>query len=165
MIKKITLLLFLIVGDVDAITYGKSFFLPRVQGGTAVEVLGWNRKINRYDGHNSSVVFKVQSEWYRSFNFDEVTTYHFFNGTKKMIFGGQQTSSSHQSTDVHALNFLLPDGFQSEVTSWARASDIVTDFSWYFGLDKFLYGGFISLHVPVAYRHWNVHLRESIVQK
>ncbi len=43
----ITLLLSAV--ELSATTSGLSYFLPRAQNGTAVDVLGWSPEINKYD--------------------------------------------------------------------------------------------------------------------
>ena len=141
---------------------GVSFFLPRAQNGTAVDILGWSPEINKYDADSIYFDFKAQSEWRQSFNSSKLGTYIFFNGTNTMIFGPQNTGVANISTDVYSLNFLLPSGFQSTVTASPKIQSSISDFSLYVGLDEWKSGLWVSAHLPLVYTRWNANLSETV---
>lgn len=154
----ITMLLSMV--KLSALTSGQSFFLPRAQNGTAVDVLGWSPEINKYDADTFYFDFKVQSEWRQSYDSKKLGQYIFFNGTNSMVFGPQQTATTNLTTDVYGLNFLLTPQFQSTVTANPKVQSSITDFSLYVGLDEWVSGLFVSAHLPLVYTRWNTHLSE-----
>lgn len=154
----ITMLLSMV--KLSALTSGQSFFLPRAQNGTAVDVLGWSPEINKYDADTFYFDFKVQSEWRQSYDSKKLGEYIFFNGTNSMVFGPQQTATTALSTNVFGLNFLLTPQFQSTVTANPKVQSSITDFSLYVGLDEWVSGLFVSAHLPLVYTRWNTHLSE-----
>jgi len=145
--------------ELSALTFGQSYFLPRAQNGTAVDVLGWSPEINKYDADSCYFDFKAQSEWRQTFRSSKLGEYIFFNGTDTMNFG----TAAAATTDVNLLNFLLPTGFQSNVTASPKVQSSITDLSIYVGLDGWVSGLFLSAHLPIVYTRWNVHLSETNV--
>ncbi len=141
---------------------GTSFFLPRAQNGTAVDILGWSPEINKYDADAIYFDFKAQSEWRQSFDSSKLGQYIFFNGTNTMIFGPQNTGTTNTSTDVYSLNFMLAPGFQSTVVANPKVQSSITDFSLYVGFDEWVSGLWVMAHLPLVYTRWNTHLSETI---
>ncbi len=138
-------------------TFGLSYFLPRAQNGTAVDVFGWEPSIHKYDADTFYFDFKTQSEFRQSFNSTGLGEYVFFNGTNVMNFG----EAADTDVDVNVINFLLPDGFSSTVTAKPKVQSSITDFSFYFGLDEWCPGLYVSAHLPLVWTRWNVHLSEA----
>lgn len=148
--------------QLSATTSGLSYFLPRAQNGTAVDVLGWSPFIYKYDADAMYFDFKVQSEWRQSFDSTKLGEYIFFNGTNSMIWGPANTAgTTNPTTDVFSLNFLLPSGFKSKVTASPKVQSSITDFSLFVGLDEFVSGLWASAHLPLVYTRWNTHLEET----
>jgi hypothetical protein len=144
--------------ELSATTFGQSYFLPRAQNGTAVDVLGWSPEINKYDADSCYFDFKAQSEYRQTFRSSKLGQYIFFNNTDTMNFG-----TAGATTDVNAVNFLLPTGFVSNVTASPKVQSSITDFSIYVGLDGWVSGLFMSAHLPLVYTRWNTHLSETVV--
>ena len=143
-------------------SYGQSFFLPRAQNGTAIDVLGWSPEIHKYDADSIYFDFKVQSEWRQSFSSSKLGEYIFFNGTNSMIFGPQNLTGTTNTTDIYSLNFLLVPGFQSTVTAAPKIQSSITDFSLYVGFDEWVSGLWLSAHLPLVYTRWNTNLTETV---
>jgi len=141
-------------------TYGLSYFLPRAQNGTAVDVLGWSPFINKYDADAVYFDFKAQSEWRQSFDSKKLGEYLFFNGSNSMVWGPQNTGTANLATNVNAINFLLPNGFSSTVTLNPKVQSSITDLSLFVGLDEWVSGLFISAHLPIVWTRWNTHISE-----
>ncbi len=146
--------------QLSATVFGLSYFLPRAQNGTAVDVLGWSPFIYKYDADAMYFDFKVQSEWRQSFSSEKLGQYLFFNGTNSMIWGPANTAGNTNTTDVYSMNFLLPEPFSSTVTASPKVQSSITDFSLFVGLDEFVSGLWMSAHLPLVYTRWNTHLEE-----
>lgn len=142
----------------DSATSGLSYFLPRAQNGTAVDVFGWEESIHKYDADTFYFDFKTQSEFRQSFNSTGLGQYIFFNGTNSMNFGPAQPTDT--DTDVFSMNFLLPVGFESVVTAKPKVQSSITDFSFFVGLDEWCPGLYVSAHLPLVWTRWNAHLTE-----
>lgn len=147
--------------QLSATTSGLSYFLPRAQNGTAVDVLGWSPFINKYDADAMYFDFKVQSEWRQSFNSTKLGEYLCFNGTNSMTWGPARNGATNATTDVFSTNFLLPSGFSSEVTFNPKVQSSITDFSLFVGFDEFVAGLWASVHLPLVYTRWNTHIAET----
>ncbi len=140
-------------------TSGLTYFLPRAQNGTAYDILGWNKAIHKFDADEFYFDFKVQSEWRQSFDSTKLGQYIFFNGTNSMIFGPAAPAAA--TTDVFSLNFLLPSGFKSTVTANPKVQSSITSFDFYFGLDGWVSGLWVSANLPLVWTRWNTHLTET----
>lgn len=147
--------------DNDSATSGQSYFLPRAQNGTAVDVFGWEESIHKYDADTFYFDFKTQSEFRQSFNSTGLGQYIFFNGTNVMNFGNAQPDTD--TTDVYALNFLLTQDFESVVTAKPKVQSSITDFSFFVGLDEWCPGLYVSAHLPLVWTRWNAHLTEEVI--
>ncbi len=160
--KLLAITLLLSTVQLSAESFGQSFFLPRAQNGTGIDVLGWSPEIHKYDADSIYFDFKVQSEWRQSFSSSKLGEYIFFNGTNSMIFGPQNLTGTTNTTDVYSLNFLLAPGFQSTVVANPKIQSSITDFSLFVGFDEWVSGLWMSAHLPLVYTRWNTHLTETV---
>jgi|GEM_PF-2940073 len=149
--------------QLSATTSGLSYFLPRAQNGTAVDLLGWMPFVHKYDADAMYFDFKVQSEWRQSFNSTKLGEYIFFNGTNSMIWGNANTAgTTAPTTNVNGINFLLPAGTNITATVDPKIQSSITDFSLYVGLDEFVSGLYFFVHLPLVYTRWNTHLENTV---
>jgi len=149
--------------QLSATVSGLSYFLPRAQNGTAVDILGWSPFIDKYDADAMYFDFKIQSEWRQSFNSTKLGEYIFFNGTNSMVWGkANTTGANNPTTDVNSINFLLPQGTQITATVNPKIQSSITDFSLFVGLDEFVSGLWLTVHLPLVYTRWNTHLENTV---
>jgi hypothetical protein len=149
--------------QLSATTYGRSYFLPRAQNGTAVDALGWSPFINKYDADAMYFDFKVQSEFRQSFDSSKLGKYLCFNGENTMTWGPTNATLTAPTTDINSINFLLPQGFSSSVEFSPKVQSSITSFDLYVGLDEFVSGLWASALLPVVYTRWNTHISETSI--
>jgi hypothetical protein len=144
--------------------FGKSFFLPVANNGTATNTLGWSGSLHKFDMYHAYGCIKVQAEYSQNTKRNEIGQYIGSNGTNSMIWGPAETTTANLDTDVYALNFLLRDQvYKSRVTFTPKAQDFITSFGLFVGLDEWIEGSYINVNFPIQHARWKVVMDETTV--
>lgn len=153
--------------------FGKSFFLPVANNGTASSTLGWSSAIHKFDMYNSYGCLKVQSEYSQNTKRREIGQYFSSNNSNSMIWGPEKTATTNLDTDVYTLNFLLNNvpsptnppiaAYKAEVAFLPKAQDFVTSFGLFVGLDEWVEGLYLHVNAPLQHARWHVVMNETVI--
>jgi len=80
----------------------------------------------------------------------------------RIKISGSQVNNRH-SNDWLADHFGLPTDYQSCVTFEPHIDNVLIDFNFYLGLDKWCKGMYFRIHAPVVHTKWNLKMCECMV--
>ncbi len=143
-------------------------FLPRSQSVNAArELCGWTQKINKYGMNNAYGTAAITLAGGRSFNNDNITRCLFGQdvscGSCPTLKISGSRVANRGDKDWLADYFGLPTDFQSRITFQPRIHHFVADFNGYLGLDEWVKGMFVRVHVPIAWNKWDLNMHEQVI--
>jgi len=172
-----------------AITANTPFLQFRSQGrNTARKVVGETvYATDLYDFDAWYGVFDITLEYDRSFRPQSITNALFcpdvikspnINGDdttnnhctttcgdhgRAIIVSGSELENRNAATDWMAENFFLPTNFQSILTFSPLVQNVIVNFDWFMGLDRWCSGLYFRLYGPVVNNRTNLRLKERVV--
>lgn len=149
------------MSHVDATNvYGKSFFMPHANSGTADAIFGQTQAIHKYDTDHIYGVFKSQTGYYQSFSNSKIGKYLFFNGTNEMLVGPQETAVANTTTDIMNANLLLSSWYTGTIQASPTVKTVVSSFDLFVGFNEWVDGLWFQVQLPLVWTQWNVHLTD-----
>jgi len=145
----------------------KSIFLPRSQARNAArEIAGWQPYIHRHGFDDTYGIFSITPAYTQSFDPDTITDYLFGQAATdgKVVFSGSDRSDRGEF-DIVADYFGLPRDYKSEICFRPRIRNVITEFNWYLGLDRWKEGAYFRVLLPVVHSRWQLNPCEKIIDK
>ncbi len=140
--------------------FGKTFISPRSASvNAALELVGWQELINRFDVDHNYWAFAITPEYVRSY--DRGILNQLFGGCNTFVFSGSQAASRGKN-DILSDYFGMPLDFKSAVCVRPVTSTFLIDFDFYYGLENFVQGLYFKIHAPIVQTNWNLHFEECI---
>ena len=85
------------------------------------------------------------------------------NHGRAIIISGSELENRNAATDWMAENFFLPTNFQSILSFSPLVQNIIVNFDWFMGLDRWCSGLYFRLYGPVVNNRTNLRLKETVV--
>ena len=148
---------------------GITFFSPRSQGENAVRnIVGRHPFIHQPDSCDNYLTINSTVEYHHSFRPARIA--HVLFGTDKLIISGSEVSSpgplnpkTHRGPDdILADYFGLSTKFQSTICMDPFIQWFTFNYSLYAGLDHFIRGLYLNIHIPVVWTKWGLQFSEII---
>lgn len=164
-LKKIIELLFFLVPITTHAATIVPFYSIRSQGVDAArELAGWTQHVNLFDMEKLYGSISLTPEYTRSFRPQDINKSLFgVCGQCPLIrISGSQTTD-RGFNDWLAEYFYLPTDFVSNLNFRPVIDNVIFDINCYLGLDEWVDGLFVRLHLPVVHTRWKLNFCEHIV--
>ncbi len=132
----------------------------------ARELAGWENQVNIYTPNGYYGTFSVNPEITMSFRPERIAQCLFGDSIVECNNTFTITGSrSENRIDMQWLAdyFGLPTDFESCVEVRPRVSNVLVDFDWFIGLDKWITGLYFRIHAPLVYTRWDLGLCETLI--
>ncbi len=137
----------------------------------ALEMVGQEQYINRYESDGNYTVFSVTPAYQQSFRSSDLACCLFGQDLVKSGDCSQLTISGSQfanrgSKDWLADYFGLPTDFKSTIQFNPRIQNVLVDANFFFGLDEWWHPGmFFKMHIPFVHTRWELDYCETVSAK
>lgn len=145
------------------------YFNARSQSAnTALEMVGQEAYINRYESNGNYTVLSLTPAFFQSFRADDIACCIFGPDLVKSGDCSQLTISgsgvsNRGTSDWLADYFGLPTDFKSAISFKPQIRNILLDMSFYFGLDEWWHPGmFFKLQAPFVHTRWDLEFSEKV---
>ncbi|MCL4361003.1 hypothetical protein M1446_01440 [Candidatus Dependentiae bacterium] len=144
----------------------KTYFQPRSQGSnTAREMVGWQDKINLYNVCSNYLSTAFVFEFQKSFKDFRLSREYF--GDEVLSFVGSQVPDRVINLDAPFCNFLadnfgLSPIFNGTIKLCPEIENIILDFEFFWGLDKWIEGLYLRFHAPLTSTRWKLSSCEDL---
>lgn len=140
------------------------FYSIRSQGVDAArELAGWTQHVNLFDIERMYGSISLTPEYTRSFSPRNInqSLFNQCTDTATIVVSGSQTTG-RTSNDWLADYFYLPPDFVSYLKFNPLIDNFIFDINCYFGLDEWVNGLFVRVHLPVVRTHWTLDFVETV---
>ena len=162
--KILGLLLFIIPIASNADTKVAPLYSIRSQGVDAArELAGWTQHVNLFDMEKIYGSISFTPEYTRSFRSSAINN-SLFGTCDSIIVSGSQTTDRGLN-DWLADYFYLPTDFKSKLSFHPDISNFVFDINCYLGLDEWVNGLFVRLHLPIVRTYWSLNFHENVCEQ
>ncbi len=137
----------------------------------ALEMVGQEEYINRYESDGNYTVFSLTPAYQQSFDKSALACCLFGNDLVKCGDCSQLTISGSEfakrgDKDWLADYFGLPTDFKSTIQFNPRISNVLVDANFYLGLDEWWHPGmFFKMHIPFVHTRWELDYCETFSAK
>lgn len=164
-LKKITSILFFLIPICTHATTVTPFYSIRSQGVDAArELAGWTQHVNLFDMEKLYGSISLTPEYTRSFRSNDINSALFGVCDEKPLItvSGSQTAN-RGANDWLADYFYLPTDFVSNLGFKPVIDNFIFDINCYLGLDEWVNGLFVRLHLPIVHTRWKLNFCEHII--
>jgi len=137
----------------------------------ALEMVGQEGYINRYDSEGNYTVFSITPAFQQSFRSGDLACCLFGEDLVKcgdcsqITISGSQVSGTRGSRDWLADYFGLPTDFKSTIKFSPRIRNVLVDANFYMGLDDWKEGMYFRMHIPFVHTRWELNYCETVCAK
>jgi len=167
---KVVLSLLLISSSSAMLAHSEAtpYFNARSQSANlALEMVGQEGYINRYESDGNYTVFSLTPAYQQSFRQGDIACCLFGSDLVKSGDCSQLNISGSQvpnrgSKDWLADYFGLPTDFKSTIQFNPRISNVLVDANFFFGLDEWWHPGmYFRMHIPFVHTRWELDYCET----
>lgn len=163
-LKKVTSILFFLIPIFTHAATVTPFYSIRSQGVDAArELAGWTQHVNLFDMEKLYGSISLTPEYTRSFRPNDINQALFGVCGQRPLITVSGSQTAHRGiNDWLADYFYLPTDFVSHLGFKPVIDNFIFDINCYLGLDEWVNGLFVRLHLPIVHTRWSLDFCETV---